>query len=70
MWGVGVEGVEGMVEYFQECFWVGVVFFDLGGDGDWVRIGRRCVSKIRLGFFVFWWEITSGDDDFSDFGDW
>ena len=53
MWGVSVEGVEGVVEYFQEGFWVGVVFFDLGGNGDWVRIGRWCVSEICLGFFVF-----------------
>ena len=53
MWGVGVEGVEGMVEYLQEGFWVGVVFFDLGGDGDWVRVGRWRVSKICLGFFIF-----------------
>ena len=53
MWGVGVEGVEGMVEYFQEGFWVGVVFFDLGGDSDWVGIGGWCVPEICLGFFVF-----------------
>ena len=42
-----------MVKYFQESFWVGVVFFDLGGDGDWVRVRRWGISKIRLGFFVF-----------------
>ena len=36
-WWIGVEGVEGVMEYFQECFWVGVVFFDLSGDGDRVR---------------------------------
>ena len=53
MWGVGVEGVEGVVEHFQEGLGVRVVFFDLGGDGDRVRIGRRCVSEICLGFFVF-----------------
>ena len=53
MWGVGVEGVESMVKYFQECLWVWVMFFDLGGDGDWVWVGRWRVSEIRLGFFVF-----------------
>ena len=53
MWRVGVEGVEGVMEYFQECFWVGVVFFDLGGDGDRVRVREWCVSEIRLGFLVF-----------------
>ena len=58
MWGVGVEGVEGLMEYFQEGFWVGVVFFDLGGDGDRVGIGRWCVSEIRLGFLIF----LVGDD--------
>ena len=42
-----------MVEYFQECFWVWVVFFDLGGDSDWVRIRGWCVSEIRLGFLFF-----------------
>ena len=52
-WWISIEGVEGMVEYFQECFWVGVVFFDLGGDGDWVRIRRWCVSEIHLGFLIF-----------------
>ena len=40
-----------MVKYFQECFWVGVVFFDLGGDGDWVRVRGWCVSEVcRFGF--------------------
>ena len=58
MWGFGVEGVEGMVEYFQEGFWVGVVFFDLGGDGDWVRIWGWCVSEVCLGFLIF----LVGDD--------
>ena len=58
MWGVDVEGVEGMVEYFQEGFWVWVVFFDLGGDGDWVGIGGWCVSEICLGFLV----LLMGDD--------
>ena len=52
MWRVGVEGVEGMMEYFQEGFWVGVVFFDLGGDSDWVRIRRRGVSEEGLGFLI------------------
>ena len=53
MWRVSVEGVKGMVEYFQEGFWVGVMFFDLGGDGDWVRIGGWCVFEVGLGFLVF-----------------
>ena len=52
MWRVGVEGVEGVVEYFQEGFWVGVVFFDLGGDGDWVRIRRWGISEEGLGFLI------------------
>ena len=47
-----------MVEYFQEGFWVGVVFFDLGGNGDWVRIGGWCVSEVCLGFLIF----LMGDD--------
>ena len=37
-WWIGVERVKGVVEYFQECFWIGVVFFDFGSDGDWVRV--------------------------------
>ena len=53
MWRVGVEGVKGMVEYFQEGIWVGVMFFDLGGDGDWVRVRRWGVSEVGLGFLVF-----------------
>ena len=53
MWGVGVEGVEGVVEYFQEGFWIGVVFFDLGGNGDWVRVRRWGVSEEGLGFLIF-----------------
>ena len=57
-WWVGVEGVKGVVEYFQECFWVGVVFFDLGGDGDWVRVRGWCVSEVRLGFLI----LLVGDD--------
>ena len=32
-----------MMEYFQECFWVWVMFLDLGGDSDWVRIRWWCV---------------------------
>ena len=52
-WWIGVERVEGMMEYFQKCFWVGVVFFDLGGDSDWVRIRGGCVSEIHLGFSIF-----------------
>ena len=52
-WWVGVEGVEGVVEYFQECFWVGVVFFDLSGDSDRVRIRGWCVSEVCLGFLIF-----------------
>ena len=32
---------------------VWVVFFDLGGDGDWVGIGGWCVSEVGLGFFIF-----------------
>ena len=52
LWRVGVEGVEGVVEYFQEGFWVGVVFFDLGGDGDWVRIRRWGISEEGLGFLI------------------
>ena len=58
MWGVGIEGVEGMMEYFQEGFWVGAVFFNLGGDGDRVGIGRWCISEICLGLFIF----LVGDD--------
>ena len=50
---IGVEGVEGVMEYFQEGFWVGVVFFDLGGYDDWVGIRRWCISEICLGFFIF-----------------
>ena len=38
-WWVSVEGVKGVMEYFQESFGVWVVFFDLGGDSYWVRIG-------------------------------
>ena len=57
-WWVGVEGVKGVVEYFKECFWVGVVFFDLGGNGDWVRIRGWCVSEVCLGFLIF----LVGDD--------
>ena len=41
------------MEYFQKYFWVGVVFFDLGGDSDWVGIRRWCVSEICLGFLIF-----------------
>ena len=58
MWGVGVEGVEGMVEYFQKGFWVWVVFFDLGGNSDRVRVRGWCVSEVGLGFLVF----LVGDD--------
>ena len=47
-----------MVEYFQKCFWIWVVFFDLGGDGDWVRVQGWSVSKICLGFLIF----LVGDD--------
>ena len=57
-WWIGVEGVKGMVECFQECFWVGVVFFDLGGDSDWVRVGGWHVSEVGLGFLIF----LVGDD--------
>ena len=46
------------MEYFQECFWVGVVFFDLDGDGDWVGVRRWCVSEVGLGFLIF----LVGDD--------
>ena len=53
MWRIGVEGVKGMVEYFQKGFWVGVMLFDLGGNSDWVRVGRWCVSEVGLGFLVF-----------------
>ena len=42
-----------MVEYLQKHFWVGVVFFDLGGDSDWVGIRRWCVSEVCLGFLIF-----------------
>ena len=49
----GVKGVEGVVEHFQGCLWVGVVLFDLGGNSDWVRIGGWCVSEICLGFLIF-----------------
>ena len=52
-WWVSIEGVKGVMEYFQECFWVGVVFFNLGGDGDWVGIRGWCVSEVRLGFLIF-----------------
>ena len=52
MWRVSVEGVEGMVEYFQEGFRVGVVFFDLSGDGNWVRIRGWRVSEVCLGFLI------------------
>ena len=50
---IGVEGVKGVVEHLQECFWVGVVLFDLGGDGDQVRIRRWGVSEICLGLLIF-----------------
>ena len=53
MWGVGVEGVEGVVEYLQEGFWIGVVFFDLGGNSDWIRVGGWGVSEEGLGFLIF-----------------
>ena len=49
-----------MMEYFQEGFWVGVVFFDLSGDGDWVRIGGWCVSEVSLGFLIFLVEDNFG----------
>ena len=52
MWRVSVEGVKGMVEYFQEGFWIGVMFLDLGGDGDWVRVWRWGVSEVGLGLLV------------------
>ena len=42
-----------MVEYFQEGFWVGVVFFDLGGDSDRVGIRGWRVSEVCLGFLIF-----------------
>ena len=38
MWGVSVKGVKGVVEYFEELFQIWVVFLDLGGYGDWVRV--------------------------------
>ena len=41
--GVSIEGVEGVVEYFQELFRVWVVFFDLGVNGDWMRVWWWCV---------------------------
>ena len=41
------------MESLQECFWVGVMFFDLGGDGDSVRVGWWCVSEVCLGFLIF-----------------
>ena len=40
------------MEYFQEGFWVGVVFFDLGGNSDWVRVGGWGVPEEGLGFLV------------------
>ena len=43
VWGVSIEGVEGVVEYFQELFRVWVVFFDLGVNGDWMRVWWWCV---------------------------
>ena len=53
MWRVGVEGVKGMVEYSQEGFLVGVMFFDLGGDSDWVGVWRWGVFEVRLGLLIF-----------------
>ena len=47
-----------MVEHFQESFWVRVVFFDLGGNSDWVRVGGWHVSEVGLGFLIF----LVGDD--------
>ena len=41
------------MEYLQEGFWVRVVFFDLSGNCDWIRIGGWCVSEICLGFLIF-----------------
>ena len=41
------------MEYFQECFWVGVMLFDLGGDSDWVRVWGWGVSEICLGLLIF-----------------
>ena len=52
-WWIGIEGVEGVMEYFQECFWVGVVFFNLGGDSDWAGVRGWCVSEVHLGFLIF-----------------
>ena len=53
-----------MVEYFQECFWVWVAMVIGLGYGGGVYLRYVWVSS------SFWWEITSGDDDFSDLGDW
>ena len=53
MWWFCVERVKGVVEYFQECFWVGVVFFDLGGDSDWVGVWRWGVFEVHLGLLIF-----------------
>ena len=41
------------MEYFQECCWVGVMFFYLGGDSDWVRVGWWCVYEVHLSFLIF-----------------
>ena len=51
--GVGVEGVEGVVEYFEELFTIWVVFLDLGSNGNWVRIWWWCVFEVGLGFLIF-----------------
>ena len=40
------------MEYFQECFWVWVMFLDLGGDSDWVRVGWWCVSLVCMFGFL------------------
>ena len=42
-----------MVKDFQERFGVQVVFFYLGGNGDWVRVGWWCMFQICLCFLIF-----------------
>ena len=73
MWGNRVYGVKGVMEYFEKFFKVWDMFPDLGSHGYWVRVRQWCVVQICLGFLIFfWWEMTSGDDNFSDKGrgDW
>ena len=51
-------GSRGCGGILSRMFLDGVVFFDLGGNSDWVRIRGQCVSEVGLGFLIF----LVGDD--------